>query len=192
MNVESRRLIHVALSLAAIAPVLLLPRGWAVLLLGGAVACAAAVEAGRRRGRMRARFLALFGGMLKPRERDEISGATWLAVAFLLSAALFPPHIAATAMLYGGLGDPAASFVGRKWGRPQSGGKSWQGFLGGFLVDSAAGLAMPGVGTTAALIGALAASLTEALPLPLDDNLRTTLAGGVALWAASMAIGAAG
>ncbi len=194
MDGKGRRAIHVVASVLAVTPVLLGPRSVALPVLGAAVVCAVVVEVWRRRGRFRATFFALFGDMLKPREREGISGATWLAVAFFVVALLFPPRIAATAILFGGLGDPAASYAGRRWGRgaPGGDGKSWQGFMGGFLVDGAVGLAMPGIGVLAALVGALAAALAEALPLPLDDNFRTTLAGGVALWAVTAATAALG
>src|SRR5690606_13835250 len=41
---------------------------------------------------------------------------------------------------------------------------------------------VPGIGPVAAVGGALVATALEFLPLPLDDKLRITLGGGLALW----------
>ncbi|MDR0786693.1 MAG: hypothetical protein LBG44_02390 [Gemmatimonadota bacterium] len=180
-RVDVRRVIHIGASLVAITLVALLPKPVAVLALGVAVLCAGLVELVRRVGWGRARFLSLAGPLLKPAERDRICGATWLSVSYFLAVLFFPRPVALTAMLYGGLGDPAATFTGRRWGRSAPGRKSWQGFAGGLLINCLAGLLIPGIILPAALAGALTASLAEFLPLPLDDNLRTTLAGGVVL-----------
>jgi dolichol kinase len=182
-RLDLRRAIHIGASLTAFATALYLPRDAALSVLAAAVVLALVVEVIRRRGEARARFLGIFGRLLKPEEREQVSGATFLAVSYFLAVLLFPRSIALTAMLYGGLGDPAATFAGRRWGTAGPGRKSWQGFAGGFVVNCLVGALMPGIGPALAPVGALAASLAEMLPVPLDDNLRTTLSGGAALWA---------
>ena len=181
-----RKRIHIATALVPLA-VWYLPRPTAIAMLGAAVAVALGVEWGRRRVRwVRHRFLRLTRAMLRGHERHGLAGATYMAIAYLLALLLLPQRIAVAAMLYNALGDSAAAIVGRKWGRHRtSWGKSWEGAAAAFVVNLGIGLALPGIGLPAALIGAAASTGLEFLPLPLDDNLRITLGGGLALWAAA-------
>lgn len=176
-----------ATSVAALA-VWFLPRPLAIGLLAAAVAVALGVEWARRNTRwVRFHFLRRTRRMLRPGERTALAGATWLAIGYLLVALLLPGPVAVAAILYGALGDPAAALVGGAAGIGRtSWGKSWSGFAGGFGMDLAVGLAVPGIATGPAVFGALAASLLELLPLPLDDNFRTTVGGGVALYIATL------
>jgi dolichol kinase len=188
VNERRRKLIHIASALAPLT-VWVLPRGTALVILGGLLATAAVVEVARRRVPwIRERFLAFTGEMLRPHERHRVTGATYMAVAYFLAALLFQRPVAVAAMLYNAFGDAAAAFVGRAWGRNRaSWGKSYEGLLAGFLVNGSIGLIVPGIGTTAAVIGAAGAALLEFLPLPIDDNLSLTLGGGALLWLASLA-----
>lgn len=174
-----RKLIHV--STVAI-PLLtwLLPRAVVLGLLAPAVAVALGVEWARFRVRWaRYHFLTRTRTLLRHHERRGLAGATYMVLAYLLALLLFPKPIAVAAMLYNGLGDAAAALVGRRWGRHRTGwGKSWEGTGAALLVNLAVGLAIPGVPLEAALLGGLAATTLEFLPLPLDDNLRVTLGGG--------------
>jgi dolichol kinase len=180
-----RKRIHIATAIVPVA-VWYLPRPAAIVMLGAAVAVALAVEWGRRSVPwVRHRFLRLTRAMLRGHERHGLAGATYMAVAYLLALLLLPQRIAVAAMLYNALGDSAAAIVGRKWGRHRtSWGKSWEGAAAAFVVNLGIGVALPGIGLAAAVAGAVASTGLEFLPLPLDDNLRITLGGGLALWAA--------
>ena len=121
--------------------------------------------------------------MLRRHERRQFSGATYMALAYLVALLFFPLPIAVLAMLYNGLGDAAAAVVGRRWGAASGElGKSLEGLAAAFTVNVFAGLALPGIPLLVALAGAATAALLEYLPLPLDDNLRVTLGGGAAAW----------
>lgn len=176
-----RKAIHVA-TIGAPLLVWVLPRTLAISILGAAVALAAVVEVARWRSRwVRYRFLRGTRRMLRPHERNRPAGATYLAVSYLLAAVLFPRPLAVAAMLYTGLGDAAAALVGRRWGRHRtSWGKSWEGLAAGMLANLGVGLAIPGMPGAVAIVGALTAATLEFLPLPLDDNLRVTVGGGLA------------
>ena len=84
-----------------------------------------------------------------------------------------------------------AAIVGKAWGRTRVFRKSLEGALGGLAacLGWAAFLALSGVLPWPVLVaGALAASLVELLPIPLDDNLGMTLLSGVVmrlLWSPS-------
>jgi dolichol kinase len=179
-----RKRLHIATAVVP-AAVWLLPATTAVLLLSAAVVAALIIEWARRRVPwVRYRFLRGTRVMLRGHERHGLAGATHMAVAYLLALLLFPQIVAVAAMLYNALGDAAAAVIGRRWGRHRMPwGKSWEGTAAALVVNLVIGMALPGIGVGAALLGALASSLVEFLPLPLDDNLRVTIGGGAALWA---------
>jgi dolichol kinase len=181
-----RKLIHVA-TVAIPVLVWVLPSAAAFALLTVGVVAAVAVEIARSRVRWaRYHFLIRTRRLLRYGERRRFAGATYMAFAYFAAFVLFPRPVAVLAMLYNGLGDTAAALVGKRWGSHRmSWGKSFEGAAAAFFVNAALGAAIPGISLAAGLVGAAAAATLEFLPLPLDDNIRTTLGGGVALWAAS-------
>lgn len=180
----SRKAFHVA-SIAVPIGLWTTPRALAVPVLITAAMVAVAVEYARLYVRpVRYQFLRRTRTMLRPHERGSMSGATYMAVAYAMAALIFPKQIAVAAMLYNGLGDAAAALVGGRWGRRRTGwGKSWEGFAAALVVNVAVGLAIPGVPRAAALFGGVAGAALEFAPLPLDDNLRVVLGGGLVAWA---------
>lgn len=185
----ARKAFHLA-SLLLPAAFWILPRraGVAMLLLAAAVALAIEVARSRHRG-TRYHFLRRTRTMLRPHERRDVSGATYMAFAYAAAALLFPKAIAVVAMFYNGLGDAAAALVGRRWGRHRlASGKSWEGFAAAVAANLAVGLAVPGVGAAAAVAGAFTAAGLELARLPLDDNLRVVLGGGLAAWLVTLAV----
>lgn len=180
-----RKAIHLG-TLAAPLAVWLLPRPAALSLLAAAVGMALVIELSRREVRwVRYHFLSRTRTLLRSHERRGLSGATFMAIGYLVAASAFPRPVAVVAMLYNGLGDAVAALVGRRWGRHRlRSGKSWEGAGAAFAVNLGCGLFVPGIPLAAAAFGALAATLLELLPLPFDDNLRITVGGGLALWTA--------
>jgi dolichol kinase len=182
----ARKTIHVA-SVAVPLGVWFAPRPLAVGVLLAVAALALAVEAARRTLRpVRYHFLRRTRTMLRPHERRGLAGATWMALAYAVAVVLYPRPVAVAAMLFNALGDAVAALVGKRWGRHRTRwGKSWEGFAAGLAVNVAVAVGVawlaPEVPLVAALAGALAAAAVEFAPLPLDDNLRVTLAGGAAI-----------
>ncbi|MDF1505610.1 hypothetical protein PYV61_21850, partial [Roseisolibacter sp. H3M3-2] len=110
----ARKAIHLASAVVPAAYAAGVRREWLAAALGAALAVALAVEAVRRRhAATRARFEGALGGLLRPHERERWSGATWMAIAYLLAVALFPRPAAVAAMLGVALGDAAAAVIGR-------------------------------------------------------------------------------
>jgi dolichol kinase len=185
-----RELARKAFHLASVAvPVLvwLLPRAVSVPLLVAAAMVALAVDFARLRYRgPRYWFLRYTRRMLRHHERRGLAGATWMALAYAAAALLFPKPVAVAAMLFNGLGDAAAALVGKRWGRHRTRwGKSWEGFAAGLAANAAVALAVSrldaGLPLAAALLGALAAASVEMADLPVDDNVRVTLVGALAM-----------
>jgi dolichol kinase len=119
---------------------------------------------------------------LRPRERTgPVLAVHFLTGVGVLLAAIAPRPIAATALAYLVLGDAAAALVGRRFGKRRFGAKSLEGSLACFVCCLAAGALTLPAHPAAVLGGALAATIAEALPGPLDDNLSVPLLGAAVL-----------
>lgn len=131
--------------------------------------------------RVRRFFREFLGELMREHERFSLLGSTYLLLAALLAIEIFPQPVAAAALGFTVLGDAMGALVGRAWGRHRFFNKSLEGGLGCLLTCLAwAGyvawvspLTLPVLAA-----GALAATLVEILPIPLDDNLGITLAAG--------------
>jgi dolichol kinase len=181
----ARKAVHLSSVVVPLA-VWALPARVAVPALIATAALALIVEAARRYHRpFRYLFLRRTRTMLRPHERRGLAGATWMALAYAAAVLLFPTPVAVLAMLFNGVGDAAAALVGKRWGRRRTRcGKSWEGFAAGLAANAAVAASLsslsPSLSLAAALAGGLAAAAAEFAPLPLDDNVRVTLAGGAA------------
>jgi dolichol kinase len=182
-----RKAIHIA-SIAIPIFVWIFGRTPALALLVPALLTAIAVEWARFRVRsVRYLFLRYTRVLLRAHERHRPAGATYMVIGYTLVVLLLPRPIAVLAMLYNGLGDAAAALVGRRFGWHRTPwGKSWEGFGAGLITNLAIGFAIPGVPIGAAMLGGIAAAVLEFAPLPLDDNLKVTVGGGLAAAAGTL------
>lgn len=102
----------------------------------------------------------------------------YLAIGVVLSLLAFPKNIAYASITIVAVGDPVASYVGRKLGRIHVRQKTLEGFAAGWLVSFAAALLW--VSPHLALIGSVTGMLFELLGL-LDDNLTIPIGAGSAM-----------
>ncbi len=194
-----RRLFHLLASLTLPALALLLPQAAVVALAGAVAVLAVASEAARLTWAPLNRwFLRRFQGLLKPAEMRRPTAATYLAVASVVTLAVFQRPVAALALFYVAVGDPAAGIVGTRYGHirlPWPPGSSRAKSLEGTLAFSAAAVGVAlllwSVGVYSvlwpAVAGALAAALVELLPIPIEDNVSVPLASAAVmgvLWSA--------
>ncbi|MDQ7040943.1 MAG: phosphatidate cytidylyltransferase [Rhodothermus sp.] len=130
-----------------------------------------------------------FGYMMRPEELPPpgsplvINGATWVLLSSALLATLFPLSLAATAFALFMVGDAVAAIVGRRFGRhywPDS-RRTVEGSLAFFGAALLTVWFFP-VPFIHGVLAALLATLLEALPLPLNDNLRVPLVVALLLW----------
>lgn len=101
-------------------------------------------------------------------------------IAALLSVVVFDHAIAIAALAFLVLGDAAAAIIGKRFGTPVFWGKSPQGSIACFVVCFMVGwplLSSPWL----ALVGAVTATVAEAMPSPLDDNMRVPIFSGIAM-----------
>jgi dolichol kinase len=193
-----RKLLHV---LTALVPLFLL-RVDRPVVIGLAAFYTALTVAGdvlRARSAAFAGFIRrAFGWMMRAEEHPDVTGpvvlngATWVGLGALLLVGAFPMRVAAPVFVAFMLADAAAALVGRTLGRHRWPGtpRTFEGSLAfwavafGVLVGlPAAGVAVAVPAWPAALLVGATMALAEALPLPLNDNLRVPFVGALLLWA---------
>jgi glycerol-3-phosphate acyltransferase PlsY len=141
-------------------------------------------------------FIVLFGSMLRRKELSSLTGASYLMLASLVCMLIFGigpegrvsgVFIAAIGFL--ALGDTAAAIVGLSVGRVRIFRKTLEGTLAGllvcigvaWLVSILPGLDFPlGIG----ILGAVSASVVEALPIEVNDNVVIPLLSGTVMMVA--------
>ena len=125
-------------------------------------------------------FFRLFAALASPREARGIASSTWFLGGAFATLLLAPAHLFTPSVLVLSLADPAASVVGRLWGRHSLGKGSWEGTAAFFLVASA--VTLPFAGLPGALIAACVVAIFEVLPTGIDDNLTVPVVTALALW----------
>lgn len=124
-------------------------------------------------------FFRAFKDLVSPREATGVASSTWYALGVLLTVALFPLPAAVSGILVMAWADPAASYIGRRWGRrPFLGGS-----LEGTLVFLVVAMAVVGIrhGPVPAVVVALLGAAVERRSWPLDDNLAIPVACAAAI-----------
>jgi glycerol-3-phosphate acyltransferase PlsY len=138
-------------------------------------------------------FIVLFGSLLRRKEFTSLTGGSYLMLAALTCMLIFGAgdsgrvsgvFIAAISFL--ALGDTAAAIVGLSVGRVRIFRKTLEGTLAGLLVcigvawvvSILPGLDLPlGIG----ILGAVSASVVEALPIEVNDNVVIPLLSGTVM-----------
>lgn len=188
----ARNAFHVAMALTGVLLYeLVLDRTGVVLVTGALLAAFVALEVMRRVSpRFNDRLVeGVFGAISRPGEAHQVPAATWYLLALFLGCLLLPQHGIELGTLVLGLGDPAASLVGKRFPRPKLiGEKSVAGslaflvvaFLGSVVlltlaVPTLAPLAMVGVAAGTAGAGAVTELLSGRV---IDDNFTVPLVAG--------------
>ena len=128
-------------------------------------------------------------GITRPRERYRVPAALWYTIAIFAITVFAEQTVAQLAVLVVGLGDPAASILGKRFGRRRVWGrKTWVGtlaFIGAATFACALFLgALRPMGVAQVLgisfAGALAGAIAElASDDRIDDNLTVPLAAAL-------------
>ena len=178
-----RRVFHMLCGVAMAVIVHIIGPGSLVPVAILAVALAAALGLDWIRLRSRAankRFFRFFSALASPREARKVASSTWFLLGALTVLVVAPDSLFVPAMLVLAVADPAASVIGRLWGRNKVGKGSWEGTTAFFLVATA--VLVPFAGLQAALIAAAATAALEVTPIGIDDNLTVPLAAALTLW----------
>jgi dolichol kinase len=126
-----------------------------------------------------------FEGFYRAEEVGKISGLIWTLAGAFIAIVLFPnKSMVFASLLYLALGDAAAALVGRTIGRHKIfTSKSLEGSFACFTVCFIIGLFLFNV--QFALIGAIAATLIEAIPWKFNDNFWMQIINAMVLTAIS-------
>ena len=183
----ARKGLHLLSAAAPVAYALGLPRTVLVWGLAGLFVVALLVEVGRARSeRVQTAFHRTAGPVLRPHEHTRWSGATWLLAAFLLSVLLLDRGAAIAALGAVALGDAAAAVVGRLGGRHliADSDKSVEGSVACFVATFAGVMLVARLDISTSAVAAICATVAEALPVAVDDNVRVAAAvgTGILLW----------
>ena len=189
-----RKALHLG-ALVIPAAMLVVGREWSVALLVPLALFGMAWDLGRLRWRWLYDITdQTFGAIMRPEERPafgapfRLNGATWMCLSAALCALFFPIPVAAAALVMLMVGDGAAAVVGRKLGRTKYPGspKSVEGSVAFFATALLASWPLawwpaPGLDPLVLVAGAAVAAVVEAIPIPINDNLRVPLVAGAAM-----------
>jgi dolichol kinase len=130
------------------------------------------------------RLFRIFKYILKEKEKKSLLTTTWFLLSIFLSVVLFRKDIAIAAILFLIFGDTASAFFGLRFGsRKLIGNRSLEGSLAFLLTCLTIGIIMHftqvSLSWPVLIFGALAATLSELLPWPMDDNFTIALFSGI-------------
>ncbi|MBM4359275.1 MAG: hypothetical protein FJ096_14330 [Deltaproteobacteria bacterium] len=140
------------------------------------------------------RFLMwVFRTIAHPREAHHVNSSTWYGTSLALLGLLFPLPICALAVATVAFADPAASLVGRRWGRTKLvGQRSLEGTSAFALVATVVGFAAlmiwhraefsPARALVVALCAGVGSAITELVSGKVDDNLSVPLSAATVTW----------
>src|SRR3990172_6860622 len=130
-------------------------------------------------------FFHYFHSLLRGEEKKKLTGTAYFLGGVLLSILLFDVDIALFSITILTVGDPAASTIGKRWGRHRIKGKSLEGSMAFLISAMIMGLILqrlwPGLPATVIIVGALTGTLTELLSTKVNDNLLIPLAAAGAM-----------
>ncbi len=111
--------------------------------------------------------------------QGDFTGASYILSTATLTILLFTKPIAIAALVFIIVGDTAAALVGRKFGKHKIGNRSIEGSLAFLAVTILVAFVIPDLPVGIGLIGAVAATITEALSFKIDDNATVPLISGL-------------
>jgi dolichol kinase len=137
-------------------------------------------------------FCAWLGDLLREKEHFKLTGSSYFLIGCLVTALALPRDIASLAILFLAIGDPIATVVGTWKGRTYLWGKSLEGHIACFLACILIGVLMAVIvkspPLTVALVGAVFATIFQALSLPVNDNITIPLGSALIMWALDMLV----
>jgi len=124
-------------------------------------------------------------GILKVRQ-GMITGTTALLIANIIVIAFFKKQVAIVSLVYMLFGDTASAIIGTKYGKVKMGDKTLEGSLAFFITVMVIALLFSQwsgirIHLIILIFGAIAATITEALPIEINDNLTVALAAAIVM-----------
>ncbi|MFQ5607577.1 MAG: diacylglycerol/polyprenol kinase family protein [Candidatus Zixiibacteriota bacterium] len=158
----------------------------ALAILAPIAAFVTLVDISRLRGwRFWNGFDRVTGFVVRQHERaGDFTGAFYILWGFCLTILLFDRNVAILAMSFIVIGDTFAALIGRRFGRTRFRGKSLEGSLAclaGTALVAFGGNVILDFPLWLGLAGALVATIVEAIPDFVDDNLSAPLISGLVM-----------
>jgi len=124
-------------------------------------------------------------GILKVRQ-GMVTGTTALLIANIIVIAFFRKPVAIVSLVYMLFGDAAAAIIGTNYGKTKIGDKTLEGSLAFFITVMVIALIFSQwtgirIHLIILIFGAIAATITEALPIEINDNLTVALAAAIVM-----------
>ena len=119
-------------------------------------------------------------------QHEVILSPIYLAIGIASSLLLFSEPISYVAIIALTLGDGVSSIIGKKYGKykiPKT-TKTFEGTASGILCVFLGSLFF--VSPQLALFAAIVSMTLEALPIPINDNIRVPIGTGIVLWIVSL------
>jgi dolichol kinase len=133
-----------------------------------------------------------FHMFLRNTEKSQLTGASYLLVASLISFLVFPRDIAVLSLCFLAVGDPLASMAGSQIGKIKIFGKTLEGTLVCFTACLVSGLILLKfsihISWLLIILGAFVATLAELVPLRINDNILIPLSAGAVMLAVQSVI----
>ena len=131
-------------------------------------------------------FNHFFNSMMRQHEiSGRFTGATWVLIISVPVIYLLPKEIAILSLVFMSLGDIAAAIIGLSFGKTKIGKKSLEGSIGCLFVCIIAALMLDLVPLIVSISGAVMATVFEALPIDIDDNILIPIGAGSTMVLAS-------
>jgi dolichol kinase len=194
----TRSLMHIGSGLAVLILIQLLVAPKNLLIVAASAAVLAwSLELGRRYSADMNRFLMwLFGPVAHAHEARSVNSSTWYTTALLALALTGSPLFASIGVAVLGIGDPAAAWIGRRYGKIRfASGRSLEGSMAFVLAGALAsilalGAFYPELGLkvilACSITGALGGAIAELCCKDIDDNLLIPLAAAASAAAAGV------
>lgn len=127
-------------------------------------------------------FSHVIGPVIRQHEKDgDFIGATYILLTSCLTIFLYQKPIAIAALSFIIVGDSFAAVIGRKYGRIKFSNKSLEGSLACLFGTMIVATLTPGIPLSVGLLGAVVATLVEAWPFGVDDNVSVPLLSGLVM-----------
>ncbi|MBI2851851.1 MAG: hypothetical protein HYX84_01930 [Chloroflexi bacterium] len=178
--------VHASLGMAISIALSQYGREMIVIPLAAATLVTLSVEAARLHNPVLNRwFMTGLRPVVRAEEENRFSGGSFFLIGSLVSAIVFPPEIAIPAIVFLAVGDPVAGVIGTWIGRVRLWKKTVEGGIACLIVCLAAVAvitaiaARPSLGVM--LIGAVSATVFQALPVRINDNLTIPIGSALVM-----------
>ena len=129
----------------------------------------------------RSRITAMFDGLFRRHEEDNVSGSVFMVISCIICFAAFDYWVAVVALFMTVFGDLFSALVGKTFGKTVLyNTKTYVGTLAGFVANVLVGILILPELFFLILPMAVVASFTELLTNKMDDNLTVPLFAGFA------------